>query len=134
MAYGLFLDDDHDRHVHFRARAEALRQLGHERILYVFSAAEAIAALRDHDGEIAEAFLDHDLCMEDHWVAPGAPSKVPTGMAVVDYIVTMRQPPAVITVHSFNYDAALVMCSRLAMLRAVAVKHIPFNQLLGQLG
>jgi DNA-binding LacI/PurR family transcriptional regulator len=133
MAYGLFLDDDHDRHAHFRARVEALRHLGHDRILYVFSAAEAIEALRTHDGKITEAFLDHDLCVEDHWVAPGGPSKVPTGMAVVDYIVTMARPPTVITVHSFNYDAALVMCARLATLHAVSVKHIPFNYLLGQL-
>jgi DNA-binding LacI/PurR family transcriptional regulator len=133
MAYGLFLDDDHDRHAHFRARAEALGHLGHDRILYVFSAAEAIDALRAHEGEIAEAFLDHDLCVEDHWVAPGAPSKVPTGMAVVDHIVTMRRPPAVITVHSFNYEAASVMCARLAALGSVSVRHIPFNQLLGHL-
>ena len=133
MAYGLFLDDDHQRHAHFRARVEVLGDLGHERILYVFSAAEAIEALREHEGEIAEAFLDHDLCAEDHWVAPGAPSKVPTGMAVVDHIVTMRRPPAVITVHSFNHDAALVMCSRLAALGAVAVKYVPFHLLLGRL-
>ena len=133
MAYALFLDDDHDRHAHFRARVEALRLLGHERILYVFSAAEAIEALRTHEGEITEAFLDHDLCVEDHWVAPGGPSKVPTGMAVVEYIVTMRRPPSVITVHSFNYDAALVMCERLSALPAVAVRQIPFHQLLGRL-
>lgn len=133
MAYGLFLDDDPDRHAHFRARVEALRHLGYDRILYVFSAAEAIDALRTYDGEIAEAFLDHDLCVEDHWVAPGAPSKVPTGMAVVDYILTMRRPPAVITVHSFNYEAAVVMCERLAALGTVSAKHVPFHQLLGRL-
>jgi DNA-binding LacI/PurR family transcriptional regulator len=133
MAYGLFLDDDHDRHAHFRARVEALRHLGHDRILYVFSAAEAIDALRTHEGQITEAFLDHDLCAEDHWVAPGGPSKVPTGMAVVEYILTMRQPPAVITVHSFNYEAAVEMCARLAALGTVAVKHVPFNLLLGRL-
>lgn len=133
MAYGLFLDDDHVRHAHFRARVEALDRLGHDRILYVFTAAEAIDALRTHDGGIAEAFLDHDLCEDDHWVAPGAPSKVPTGMAVVEYILTMRRPPAVITVHSFNYDAAAVMCARLAALGTVSVKQVPFHQLLGQL-
>lgn len=133
MAYGLFLDDDRVRHAEFRARVEALDRFGHDRILYVFTAAEAIDALRRHDGGIAEAFLDHDLCEDDHWVAPGAPSKVPTGMAVVDYILTMRRPPAVITVHSFNHDAAVVMCARLAALGTVAVKYVPFHQLLGQL-
>ena len=133
MDYVLFLDDDHERHTHFRARIEALGYAGRRQLLYVFTAAEAIDALQAHDGEIVEAFLDHDLCEDDHWVAPGAPSKVPTGMAVVEHIVTMRKPPAVITVHSFNYQAAVAMCARLSTLPTVAVQHIPFGQLLGRL-
>ena len=133
MEYVLFLDDDHARHAHFRARIEVLGYARRRRLLYAFTAAEAIKALTAHDGEIVEAFLDHDLCEDDHWVAPGAPSKVPTGMVVVDHILRMRQPPPIITVHSFNHHAALAMCARLAMLRTVAVKHIPFGRLLAQL-
>ena len=133
MNYALFLDDDRVRHARFRARIEAVGFARRHQVLYAFTAADAIDALRTHEGAIITAFLDHDLCEDDHWVLPGAPSKVPTGMVVVDHIVTMRQPPAVITVHSFNYHAALEMCSRLSALPRVAVKHIPFTQLLGQL-
>ena len=132
MDYVLFLDDDHDRHASFRARIEALGYAGRRRLLYVFTAAEAIEALQAHDGEVGSV-PDHDLCEDDHWVAPGAPSRVPTGMAVVEHIVTMRKPPAVITVHSFNYQAAVAMCARLSTLPSVAVQHIPFTQLLGRL-
>lgn len=133
MDYVLFLDDDHERHAHFRTRIEALGYAGRRKLLYVFTAAQAIDALLAHDGEVVEAFLDHDLCEDDHWVVPGAPSKVPTGMAVVEHIVTMRKPPGVITVHSFNYQAAVAMCARLSMLPLVAVQHIPFSQLLCRL-
>lgn len=129
----LFLDDDHVRHAHFRARIEALGHDRKRRWLYTFTAAEAIEALRAHDGEIAEAFLDHDLCEADQLVAVGAPSRVPTGMAVVDHIVTMRRPPSRITVHSFNAPAAREMCARLSALPAVAVQYVPFGQLLGRL-
>lgn len=133
MDYVLFLDDDHARHAHFRARVEALGYAHRHRLIYAFTAAEAIEALRAHEGAISTAFLDHDLCEDDHWVAPGAPSRVPTGMVVVDHIMTMRQPPGVVTVHSFNYHAAIAMCARLSALRSVSVKHIPFTYLLGQL-
>jgi ActR/RegA family two-component response regulator len=134
MTYVLFLDDDHNRHAHFRACVQARGYRSDHGMLHVFSAAEAIAALRRHEGEITEAFLDHDLCEDDHCIAPGAPSKVPTGMAVVDHIITMQRPPAVIIVHSFNYDAAAVMCARLAACKTIAVKQIPFTRLLDQLG
>lgn len=133
MNYVLFLDDDRQRHAHFRARIEALGYPRRHRLLYVFTAADAIDALRVHEGEISTAFLDHDLCEEDHWVLPGAPSKAPTGMVVVDHIVTMRQPPPAITVHSFNHHAAVAMCTRLSALRGVSVQYIPFDALLGQL-
>lgn len=133
MDYVLFLDDDRKRHAHFRVRIEALGYAHRHRLIYAFTAADAIDALRAHEGEISTAFLDHDLCEEDHWVAPGAPSRVPTGMAVVDHIVTMRRPPPAITVHSFNHHAAVAMCARLSALGGIAVKHIPFDLLLGQL-
>src|SRR5262245_50857293 len=133
MDYVLFLDDDHARHAHFRARIEALGHARRHRWLFTFTAAEAIAALRAHDGEIEEAYLDHDLCEDDQMVAPGGPSKVPTGMDVVDHIVTMRRPPSRIIVHSFNTPAAMEMCARLSALSAVAVQHVPFSQLLARL-
>jgi hypothetical protein len=133
MAYVLFLDDDHDRHAHFRACVQARGATADRQILYVFTAAAAIEALRTYEGEIMEAFLDHDLCVADQWVAPGAPSQVPTGMAVVDHIIGMRRPPARITVHSFNYDAAVEMCARLAAVPSIAVERVPFTQLLVRL-
>jgi hypothetical protein len=133
MNYVLFLDDDRARHAHFRARVEALGYARRHHLLYVFTAADAIEALRTHEGAISNAYLDHDLCEEDHWILPGVPSKVPTGMVVVDHIVTMRQPPPAITVHSFNHHAAVAMCARLSALRGVAVQYVPFDELLGQL-
>jgi hypothetical protein len=133
MTYALFLDDDRVRHAHFRARVEAAGFSRRHRLLYVFTAADAIDALRTHEGEISTAFLDHDLCEDDHWVLPGAPSKVPTGMAVVDHIVTMHRPPAAVTVHSFNHHAAVAMCARLSALRGVTVQYVPFDALLGQI-
>ena len=134
MDYVLFLDDDHARHASFRARIEVLGYARKRKLLYVFSAAQAIAALRTHEGEIGEAFLDHDLCEDDQWVAPGGPSKLPTGMVVVDHIMAMQKPPRSVTVHSFNTRAAMVMCARLDKLRGVAVRRIPFHHLLSQLG
>ena len=131
MAYVLFLDDDHDRHTHFRACVQA--RSGDRQILYVFTAAAAIEALRAYEGEITEAFLDHDLCVADQWVAPGAPSQVPTGMVVVDHIIGMSRPPARVTVHSFNTEAAVEMCARLAAVPTIAVERIPFTQLLVRL-
>jgi hypothetical protein len=133
MNYVLFLDDDRVRHARFRARIEAVGFARRHQLLYAFTAADAIDALRAHEGAISTAFLDHDLCEDDHWVRPGAPSKVPTGMAVVDHIVTMRQPPPAITVHSFNHHAAVAMCSRLSALHGVAVQYVPFDALLGQI-
>ncbi|TMQ07463.1 MAG: hypothetical protein E6J90_26375 [Deltaproteobacteria bacterium] len=132
MTYALFLDDDHGRHAHFRA-CVAARGARDRQVLYVYTAADAIAALRTYEGEIMEAFLDHDLCEDDHWVAPGAPSKVPTGMVVVDHIITMRRPPARVTVHSFNDVAAAEMCARLAAVQTIAVERVPFHQLLTRL-
>lgn len=133
MDHVLFLDDDRERHARFRLRMGALGYPRRYHLHYVFTAADAIAALQEHEGEIAHAFLDHDLCEDDHWVVPGAPSKVPTGMMVVDHIVTMRQPPSRVTVHSFNYHAALEMCSRLARLPSMTIQRIPFTELLDQL-
>jgi predicted O-methyltransferase YrrM len=126
----LFLDDDHDRHDRFRQRIEALGYLARYRMIYVHSAADAIAALRAHEGEITQAFLDHDLSVEDQLVLPGQPTLAPTGMIVVDHIVTMRRPPEAVVVHSLNYTAAVEMCARLTTHGKIAVTRVPFSQLL----
>src|SRR5581483_12414793 len=101
MACVLFLDDDHERHRQFRSRTHALGYGARYKMLYAHSAAEAIAALETHEGELIQAFLDHDLSEEDIMVAVGAPSKVPTGMTVVDHILKMRRPPVAVVVHSY---------------------------------
>lgn len=130
MTCVLFLDDDHERHWQFRTRVEALGYSKHHRMLYVFSAAEAIAALDAHGDDIVQAFLDHDLSEDDILIEVGAPSKVPTGMTVVDHILAMPKPPAAVVVHSYNHVAAVEMCARLGALGTVDVKRIPFSQLL----
>jgi len=133
MASVLFLDDDHDRHDRFRARIEALGYLTRFRMIYVHSAHDAIAALREHEGEITQAFLDHDLSVADQMAVPGEPTLAPTGMVVVDHIVTMQRPPEAIVVHSLNYTAAIEMCARLTGHGKIAVTRVPFSLLLMQL-
>ncbi len=133
MGWILFLDDDHERHRRFRARIEQGELIAHDRVRYVHSAAEAIDALETHGGEIDQAFLDHDLSEADILVAVGAPSQVPTGMAVVDHILTMSRPPASVVVHSYNHDAAVEMCARLGTRAVIAVQRIPFSELLALL-
>src|ERR1700759_897001 len=100
MACVLFLDGDNERHRQFRNRTQALGYAGKFEMVYAHSAAQAIEALQAHEGELIQAFLDHDLSEEDIMVAVGAPSKVPTGMTVVDHILTMKRPPIAVTVHS----------------------------------
>jgi CheY-like chemotaxis protein len=129
----LFLDDDQVRHSHFRTRIDGHGHSQRYQMIYVHSAAEAIDALKRHEGDIVHASLDHDLCEEDVLVAVGAPSKVPTGMAVVDHILTMRQPPAKVVVHSYNTDAAIEMCSRLRRHGSIDVQRIPFSEMIGLL-
>ena len=133
MACVLFLDDDHDRHQRFHACVEARGYLERFDMIYVFTAADAIQALRDHEGEIVQAYLDHDLSEHDLLVAVGEPTKVPTGMAVVDHIVAMQRPPPSVVVHSLNHDAAIEMCARLASLPEVDVRRVPFSLLLAQI-
>jgi hypothetical protein len=133
MASLLFLDDDLERHRRFHACIETRGYLERYRIIYAFSAADAIQALRDHEGDIVQAFLDHDLSEDDLLVALGEPTRVPTGMTVVDHILTMKKPPEAIVVHSLNYDAAVEMCARLSSISTIAVRRVPFSQLLSQI-
>ncbi|HET9627749.1 MAG TPA: cyclic-phosphate processing receiver domain-containing protein [Kofleriaceae bacterium] len=133
MACVLFLDDDHSRHALFRERAEELGYGSRYKMLYVYSAAQAIEALQAHEGELIRAFLDHDLSEADIMVAVGAPSQVPTGMTVVEHILTMKQPPVAVTVHSYNEAAAVEMCARLSELGTIDVRRVPFAVLLHKL-
>lgn len=130
MACLLFLDDDHSRHAQFRERADELGYGAKYKMIYVHTAAEAIEALQAHEGELIQAFLDHDLSEDDIMVAVGGSSKVPTGMAVVDHILTMKRPPVSVTVHSYNGPAAVEMCARLSELGTIDVRRVPFASLL----
>lgn len=129
----LFLDDDHQRHGLFRAHVEHRGYPRRFHMLYAFTAAEAIQALREHEGDVLQAFLDHDLSEDDILVAVGAPTKVPTGMTVVDHILQMARPPTSVVVHSYNHAAAVEMCARLTALGTIDVRRIPFAQMLLQL-
>jgi hypothetical protein len=133
MACVLFLDDDHERHHQFRTRTHALGYGARYEMIFAHSAAEAIEALQAHEGELIQAFLDHDLSEADIMVEVGAPSKVPTGMTVVDHILTMQKPPVAVTVHSYNQPAAVEMCARLSGLGTIDVRRIPFAVLLDKL-
>lgn len=124
----LFLDDDKDRHTAFYSRMLALGHNQKYNIIQVFTAKEAIQEL--DNGGVFMAFLDHDLSDEDMMVEVGYPTKVPTGMTVVDHIVTMEDPPKEIVVHSMNYDASVEMAKRLADTRKIIVKRVPFHTLI----
>ena len=122
----LFLDDAEKRHTAFHLK---MLQAGHNKIYgidYAFSAKEAIDFLTKYN--YVQAFLDHDLSEEDIMIEPYAPSKVPTGMTVVDYIVTMSNPPTVV-VHSHNEPAATEMTRRLRD-AGIEAHQIPFSILL----
>lgn len=124
----LFLDDMEERHRTF------IRKFGMQddvRIWQVRSASEAIDTLkkvRDFGRHFAQVFLDHDLSLEDIMCPPGGPSKVPTGMDVVDFILQMKfgeQPRAAI-VHSMNEPAAKVMVNKLNA-GLVRASWVPFH-------
>lgn len=127
----LFLDDDHERHREFRSRALALGYGVKYHLVQVFTAKDAIKELEK--GDVIQAFLDHDLSEDDILCEVGKPTLAPTGMVVVDHIVTMTNPPGSVVVHSLNYDAAVEMTTRLAAMRTILVSRIPFHVLLLQL-
>lgn len=121
----LFLDDMAWRHAEFsRAAFKQERPVVHAR-----SAAEAIDALGSW--KFAQVFLDHDLSEDDIMIVPGEPSKVPTGMDVVDHILLMPDPPQDIIVHSCNGPAREKMVRRLEESGRIAkVRGIPFTDLI----
>lgn len=105
----LFLDDMEERHKAFKRVLQWRQGLD---FTYVYTAADAIAALNANHFD--QAFLDHDLSLEDIMAEPGDPNaKVPTGMTVVDHILTMARPPGMVCVHSCNGPAATEMVARL---------------------
>ncbi|MFA6159164.1 MAG: cyclic-phosphate processing receiver domain-containing protein [Candidatus Paceibacterota bacterium] len=133
----LFLDDMQARHKSFRENSSESQSLefGGWKVTHVNTASEAIAALGDMSlYEIV--FLDHDLSEEDIMNVPGRPSKVPTGMDVVDHICKMSRPPESIVIHSCNAPAADEMSRRLTHDRqrsggtALNVQLIPFPHLI----
>jgi CheY-like chemotaxis protein len=128
MGLILFLDDMQFRHDEFDRYA---RGMGHD-ILHVETAADAITLLGTM--QFDQVFLDHDLSVEDIMVKVGAESAFPTGMAVVDHIVKMENPPPDVIVHSCNGPAREEMVARLEAIRpAVRVRGIPFPDLIQRL-
>lgn len=109
----LFLDDDQRRHDSFVGLAVQVWP-GAE-LVRVYTAAAAIAAIDAGTRPFTIALLDHDLSREDLLVAPGAPSVVPTGYAVVEHLVAVpvARRPAEVIVHSCNTLGATAMTDRL---------------------
>jgi hypothetical protein len=124
----LFLDDMETRHAEFMHRAAPMDV----RVWQARSAYEAISLLDSI--EFDQVFLDHDLSEEDIMVPPGEPTKVPTGMKVVDHIVRMERPPGHVVVHTLNPPAAEAMCLRLASRQGIRVDRIPFSIVVMMMG
>ena len=126
----LFLDDMEERHKAFVNRFGMNDKL---RIWQVRTAGEAIHLLNrfnKHGWVFTQVFLDHDLSLEDIMCPPGGPSKVPTGMDVVDRICELplkSQPPAAF-VHSMNEPAAAEMVRRLQAV-SIPTRWVPFHLL-----
>jgi hypothetical protein len=131
MAEVLFLDDMSERHRTFGNLVD--RMYDDVRVWRCYTAESACAALTTT--EFDQVFLDHDLSEEDIMVAPGAPSRVPTGMAVVDHILTMERPPREVFVHTCNPPAADEMVRRLREHPAsITVHQLPFPELIARMG
>ncbi len=106
----LFLDDMESRHKKFLQATSNL--LSDFEIVRVYNAADAIKALNEN--KFYQVFLDHDLSEEDQMCEVGAQKTVaPTGMTVVDHILSMENPPTQAIVHSCNEPAAREMAKRL---------------------
>lgn len=122
----LFLDDMEWRH------AEFLRVLGTREDVEVhraWTAEQAISLLRER--RFDRVFLDHDLSDSDIMCGVGEQTHAPTGMDVVDHILSMEDPPRSAVVHSCNAPAAAVMHVRLEGHPAgIRVTRCPFPFLL----
>ncbi len=120
----LFLDDMSARHQAF-GKAVASQSVT---VDHVHSAKEAIEMLNTNRYD--QVFLDHDLSIEDIMISVGADSKVPTGMAVADHIVSMTTPPSEVIVHTGNPPAGAEMMRRLGQVQGMKVTRLPFSQLI----
>lgn len=121
----LFLDDMEQRHKEF---AKYVMGRGHS-LVQVWTAAQAIKEL--NTSTFDQVFLDHDLSLDDIMVVVGEHSKEPTGMDVVDHIMTMPTPPPDIIIHSCNGPAAMQMLLKLEEHHAKPkVRKIAFPNLL----
>jgi hypothetical protein len=122
----LFLDDMGWKHSEFTRRTDRWKDV---RVRQTHTARGAIELLKSETFD--QVFLDHDLSEDDIMVEVGGPSKVPTGMDVVEHILTMDRPPMDIIVHSCNGPARMEMVRRLEAHPAKPrVRGIPFPSLL----
>lgn len=126
----LFLDDMNWRHQQF---GRLVDRRGDDVLVWkAYTAAQAIELL--DRVEFAQVFLDHDLCDDDAMVEVGAASVAPTGMAVVNHIVSMESPPGDVIVHSLNGPAREEMTKRLLDCGRIArVRSVPFSDLIARL-
>lgn len=122
----LFLDDMESRHSEFM-RVVGMRE-GLE-IHRAWTAEEAISLLRER--RFDQAFLDHDLSEVDVTCRVADATRAPTGMAVVEHILSMEDPPSQVVIHSCNAPAAALMHVRLDGHPAgIRVSRVPFPFLL----
>lgn len=126
----LFLDDMEERHKTFINRFGMNDRI---RIWQVRTASEAISLIDRFEKNgwyFVQVFLDHDLSLEDIMCPPGGPSKVPTGMDVVDRLCLLPQRlvPEMAYVHSMNEPAANVMVERLRD-ASIHARWVPFHLL-----
>ncbi len=126
MAKILFLDDMGWRHSEFTRRTD--RDPG-MKVWQAHTAKGAIELLKSE--KFDQVFLDHDLSEDDIMIKVGEQGKAPTGMDVVDFILTMEDPPPDVIVHSCNGPAAWEMVIRLERHPTkIKVRKIPFPQLI----
>lgn len=125
----LFLDDMKERHKAF------LNRFGMNDSLRIWQAYSAKQAIHMIDKAVAEGwrftqvFLDHDLSLDDIMCQPGGPSKVPTGMDVVDRLVQLPPEcrPNEAFAHTMNEPAAQVMVHKLS--DVMPARWVPFHLL-----
>lgn len=129
MVNVLFLDDMEWRHLEFAKVVDHMSDVWLSKA-YTAGAAIELLGLSHFD----QVFLDHDLSEEDVMIAVDAPSAVPTGMTVVDHILTMSRPPTQVVVHSCNTPAACKMVSRLEGHPAgIWVRRLAFPEMLNRM-
>jgi hypothetical protein len=123
----LFLDDMDERQKTFASVLDGWRD---DVEVYRARTAKEATDLLNYV-EFDEAYLDHDLSEEDIMCDPDGPTKVPSGMCVVDHIVRMVKPPPKVYVHTCNPNAGKLMAERLSSCPTqIKVMVVPFPQLI----